>query len=143
MGSPMKVMQKFHLLFAKGLSNNRYRSMRFFGVLSLIGKFFGEIYWRRMIMRMALTVALGVASTLVLSSAAFAQTIHRMPEPVQFFQAVGDNCSHWGRTPDTVTGDVVVAPAPRPLAQAHRKIQVPIESYRAVGNNGSHGESYQ
>jgi hypothetical protein len=95
-----------------------------------------------MIMRIALTAALGVVSTLVLTSAAFAQTINRMPEPVESFRAVGDNGSHWGRTPDTASGTVVVTPAPRPLAQ-HRKIPEPIESYRAVGDNGSHGEAYQ
>jgi hypothetical protein len=95
-----------------------------------------------MIMRMTLTAAFGVASALVLSSAAFAQTVNRMPEPVESFRAVGDNGSHWGRTPDTTTGKVVVAPAPRPLAQ-HKKITQPIESFRAVGDNGTHSDAMQ
>jgi hypothetical protein len=93
-------------------------------------------------MRMALTAAIGVASALLASTSSFGQTIKRMPEPVQFFQAVGDNGSHWGRTPDTMQGTVVLPPAP-PVAQAHRKVREPIESFRAVGDNGSHGEAYQ
>ena len=55
-------------------------------------------------MRTSLTAAFGVAGALLLTPTAFAQTNHRMPEPVEFFQAVGDNGSHWGRTPDTSTG---------------------------------------
>jgi hypothetical protein len=92
-------------------------------------------------MRTSLTAAFGVAGALLLTPSAFAQTNHRMPEPVQFFQAVGDNGSHWGRTPDTFTG-YVAAPAPAPRPVAHQKIPQPIETFRAVGDNGSHGEAY-
>jgi hypothetical protein len=96
-----------------------------------------------MIMRMALTAAIGVASALLVSTSSFGQTIKRMPEPFQFFHAVGDNGSHWGRTPDTYAGPVFLPQAPPPPGTPHHKIREPIESYRAVGDNGTHSDSYQ